>query len=180
MAIAVAVIVASVTWLFLELHNGETAKSSGGIGVVPVGDTQGLAFNLAVLATGIMFYLLAYLPAYLWYLSPRHSYFPSVGVATIAAGLFGAFTPLIKRAAPFRFVVLLLIGVLLTGFVSRNLREKDLWVAAFEMRKSMYQTVADHYASDNPTTLLLSGFPSAVALNGSSLGFLSRKTPMPR
>jgi hypothetical protein len=89
------------------------------------------------------------------------------------AALLGALTPLLHRVVLFKAAVLLVTGGLLAGYVSRDLVDKDLWIAAFEMRKTMYQAVADGYTSENPTTILLSGFPSAISREGSPLAFLS-------
>jgi hypothetical protein len=173
MAVAVAGVTVVATWFFLNRYNGQNTKRSGEGFVVPVGNTQGFGFNLIVLIGGVFFYLLAYLPAYLWYLSPRHSYLPSIGMATIAAGLLGTLTPLAKRMAFVKSIVLVFIGVMMVSFIARDLIDKNIWITAFEMRKEMYQAVADRYASENPTTLLLSGFPSAITPEGSPLAFLS-------
>lgn len=173
MAITVASVAVIATWFFLKRYNTPYNEGADDGFIVSVKDTQGLGFNLIVMVAGICFYLLAYLPAYLWYLSPRHSYLPSVGVAIMSAGLLGALTPLAKRTALFRAVVVLFTGVLLAGFVARDLIDKDIWIAGFELRKMMYQAVADRYTSENPTAFLLSGFPSAIARNSNSLAFLT-------
>jgi hypothetical protein len=173
MAVAVAGVAVVATWVFLKWYDAQNNEGSDDGFVALVEDTQGLGFNLIVIVAGVGFYLLAYLPAYLWYLSPRHSYLPSVGVAIMSAGLLGALTPLAKRMAPFRAVVVLITGVLLAGFVARDLIDKESWITAFQMRKAMYQAVAERYTSENPTAFLLSGFPSAIVRNGSALGFLS-------
>jgi hypothetical protein len=170
MAVAVAGVTVVATWFFLRQGS---RRDTDRLEDKFVRDGQPLSFNLVVLFVGASFYLLAYLPAYLWYLSPRHSYLPSVGVAIMLAALLGALTPLLNRAVLFRAVVLLVTGGLLAGYVSRDLVDKDLWIAAFEMRKTMYQAVADQYASENPTTFLLSGFPSTISREGSPLAFLS-------
>jgi hypothetical protein len=172
-AFAVTGIAVIATWFFLKQYNPQNSEGSNDDLFVPVKETQGLGFNLVVMVAGISFYLLAYLPAYLWYLSPRHSYLPSVGVAIMSAAIVGALTPLAKRKAFFRAIVVSFAGLLLVGFVTRDLVDKDIWISAFEMRKAMYQAVADRYVSENPTALLLSGFPSAIAPNSNALEFLS-------
>jgi hypothetical protein len=172
MAVAVAGVTVVATWFFLNQYNRQNTSKSGESFVVP-GDTQGFGFNLIVLIVGAFFYLLAYLPAYLWYLSPRHSYLPSIGMATIAAGLFGALAPLAKRMASVKSIVLIFIGVMMVSFIARDLIDKNIWITAFEMRKAMYQAAADRYTSENPTAFLFSGFPSAITREGSPLAFLS-------
>jgi hypothetical protein len=172
MAFAVAVAAVVAIW-FLMNQDKRSATVPGGTSVAWGIDAQGRLFNLVVLVAGICFYLLAYLPACLWSLSPRHSYLPSVGIATMVAGLLGGLTPLIGRPPFFKVIVLLVTGILLAGYISRDLIDKELWITAFEMRKSIYRGVADRYASDRPTDLLLSGFPMAIAPRASSLAFLA-------
>lgn len=172
-AITIAGVTVVATWFFLKQYNRINTTGSRESSVVSVGNAGGFGFNLVVLIVGIIFYLLAYLPAYLWYLSPRHSYLPSVGIATMAAALFGALMPLVKRMALIKAAVLLFIGVMFVSFVTRDLTDKNIWITAFEMRKTMYEAVAGQYTSENPTMFLLSGFPSAITREGSPLAFLS-------
>ena len=175
MAVAIASIAVVATWFLLIQDDGKSATASDG-GVATLGiDAQGRRFNLALLVAGIGFYLLAYLPACLWSLSPRHSYLPSVGVAIVVASMLGMLTPLFGRVPLFKAVVLLVMGGLLAGYISRDIIDKEQWITAFEMRKSIYQGIADRYASDRPTDLLLSGFPMAVAPRASSEAFLANE-----
>ncbi len=126
-----------------------------------------------LLVTGAFFFILAYLPAYLWYLSPRHSYFPSIGVAIILASLATMLIPALKRSLPIKVIVLSLVGFVFLSFTLRNLIEKNDWISSYEMRKNMYQKIAERYASENPTSILFAGFPSSPRIGGTPLAFLT-------
>lgn len=126
---------------------------------------------------GLSFFLFAYLPGYLWYLSPRHSYLPSVGIAVLLAAVSTVVTWLAQRFFMIKFLLLPLIGLWLVSFFSADMIEKEFWISSYSIRKNMYQDLSDSYHDNNPTTILLAGFPSTPQPGAPTLSFLTGESP---
>lgn len=64
---------------------------------VPAAERERAEWRMA--SFGALWWLLAYLPNFFWYISPRHNYLPSAGVALAAAALWsrGASFPRLRR-----------------------------------------------------------------------------------
>ncbi len=147
---------------------------------VPQGDSRERGLSLpapALLALGIAFFLLAYLPGYIWYISPRHSYLPSVGVAAILAALICAIPGRLLRGRAVAAGLAAFMAVQVAGYCLVNQVEKESWIESFAVRKQIYEELGRKYAGPNPTALLLAGFPAAPQPSGPALAFLTGEHP---
>jgi len=136
--------------------------------------STGLGF--AVMAGGAVFFLAAYLPADVWYISPRHDYLPSVGVAMLAAGAVSLVVASCTRLNKFlggAMAVLVLAG--LAGFlyvsVQTILVEKTQWIVSYQARKHLYAELVRDPKFRAASTLVLDGFPAIMPLSSAPLGY---------
>lgn len=123
------------------------------------------------------FYLLAYLPVYIWYIAPRHNYLPTVGVAF---GFAMVFSLLIWLA---RFVVgkrgELIVGSALIAacflfvneFIKADLVEKEAWTISYQARKNLYAELEAGGVLKNGLSLVIGGSPTVIPSSSAPLGY---------
>lgn len=133
--------------------------------------------NKILILGGAFFFLLAYLPSYLWHLAPRHSYLPSVGVAIVIAGLLNSFQSDDDRITKLKLGILIILPIFFGNFILSNLVEKHFWSSSFKMRSNIYQNLKKNYISNNPTTVLFVGFPYRPYPGSPEQAFLYNEHP---
>jgi hypothetical protein len=94
------------------------------------------------------FWAAAYAPVWLWYISPRHQYLPSVG-------LFAALAVLLGRVRHPAALLPLAAGVALG--VAANRGESRFWEAAFTAKRRLFEELRSDVASKR--VLVLDSFP---------------------
>ncbi len=131
-----------------------------------------------VLPTGIaVFFILAYVPAYLWFISLRHTYLPSVAVAGGAAwviwrlgeGLERQWGPRLARAGA--LAALLAVCGATYFFVGIVLAEKRDWIWSYQARRQMYAELLQDPRFRASSTLILEDFPNSVHPMSAPLGY---------
>jgi hypothetical protein len=136
--------------------------------------SAGLA--LAVMLAGVAFYFAAYLPACAWYVSPRHDYLPSAGIAIFAAGatyLITASGSWLNREVGLATRALILGGLAAFLYLSVQcvLIEKGGWIASYQARKNLYAELVRDPKFRAASTLVLDGFPSLMPFTSAPLGY---------
>ena len=131
-----------------------------------------------VLLFGIaLFFVLAYGPAYLWYISFRHTYLPSVAVAGAAAWVIWHLNGILVRVsgsalARSGMAVTLLVVCTATYYsVGIVLAEKRDWIWSYQVRKQMYAELARDPRFHVSTTLILADFPDSIRPLSAPLGY---------
>jgi hypothetical protein len=122
-----------------------------------------------VLLTGIAaFFVLAYVPAYLWFISLRHTYLPSVAVAGGAAWVIWRLGAMLerrwgpRRARAGALVALLAVCGATYFFVGIALAEKRDWIWSHQARRQMYAELLQDPLFKASSTLILEDFPNSV------------------
>jgi hypothetical protein len=131
-----------------------------------------------ILLSGIaLFFLLAYLPAYLWYISFRHTYLPSVAVAGGVAWAIWRVRDMLERGSSPRLaragmlVALLTVCAAIYFSVGIVLAEKRDWIWSYQARKQMYADLVRDPGFRASSTLILVDFPNAVRPLSAPLGY---------
>jgi hypothetical protein len=131
-----------------------------------------------MLLFGIMlFFMLAYIPAYLWFISLRHTYLPSVAVAGGAAWLIWRVNDRLERGSDPRLaragmlVALLSVCAATYVFVGIVLAEKRDWIWSYQVRKQMYAELVQDARFKTASTLILEDFPNSVRPFSAPLGY---------
>jgi hypothetical protein len=131
-----------------------------------------------ILLTGIaLFFLLAYLPAYLWYISFRHTYLPSVAVAGGVAWAIWRVGDMLARGSSPRLARAGMLAALLTACaaiyfsVGIVLAEKRDWIWSYQARKQMYADLVRDPGFKASSTLILVDFPNSVRPLSAPLGY---------
>jgi hypothetical protein len=122
----------------------------------------------ALIGVGVVAYFLAYLPADLWYISPRHNFLPTAGFA-LALGATGAALSAWARAR-IHALAALLVGALavvlavlvLAAFVAAGLSEKRYWQEAYGLRLNLYAQIVHRHLLAGKTAIVFEGFPAAL------------------
>lgn len=122
-------------------------------------------------------YILAYLPAYIWYLAPRHNYLPSIGVVLGLAIVMSA--PLeISRRILGRWgwlvvaIVIIIFGVKYNyQFIKADLVEKLVWANSFQSRNNLYSKLEQDGRLKGISTLILGEFPSVTPFGTAPFGY---------
>jgi hypothetical protein len=123
-----------------------------------------------------LFFILAYVPTYLWFISFRHTYLPSVAVAAGAAWLIWRTTDELERGWGSRqaragmLVALLSVCAVTYCFVGIVLAEKRDWIWSYEVRKQMYAELVQDPRFKTASTLILEDFPNSVRPLSAPLG----------
>lgn len=109
---------------------------------------RGRLFALALLV-----WAAAYLPVWLWYVSPRHHYLPSLGLFT------GVAVALSWRRVPAPLLVMLAGGILLGAAANRG--ESRYWEAAFTAKRRLFSEIRPSLRGRE--ILVLENFPQQLA-----------------
>jgi hypothetical protein len=137
-----------------------------------------LQWHPLVLLSGIaVFFILAYVPAYLWFISLRHTYLPSVALAGGAAWVIWRLGEMLERrwgprqARAGALVALLAVCGATYFFVGIVLAEKRDWIWSFQARRQMYAELLQDPRFKASSTLILEDFPNSVHPMSAPLGY---------
>jgi hypothetical protein len=132
---------------------------------------------IALLVVPPLFFIASYLPIYIWYISPRHQYLPSIAAATGAASLFSLLL-WAAHSVGGRYAVQI-TGCLLAAVVSlaaytfalATFVEKDAWITSYQARKALYQDLMKQPAFREATTFLFEGTPTFTPFGSAFFGY---------
>jgi hypothetical protein len=137
-----------------------------------------------VLLVGIaLFFTLAYLPAYLWFISLRHTYLPSFAVAAGAAWVIWRVNDMLEGRAGTRLARVGMLVALLTVCAAAYfsvgivLAEKRDWIWSYQARRQMYAELVRDPGIRTSTTLILEDFPSFIRPLSAPLGYQAPGEP---
>lgn len=112
--------------------------------------------------------VLAYGPSYIWFISPRHNYLPTVGLAFVVASAGALVTSIggprvtAGLARLLGLAVIAVAGVWLSMFVTADLSEKGSWIEAYRLRRTLYSDLIDTSMVANKTAIVFENFPSSI------------------
>lgn len=109
-----------------------------------------------LLTLALLFYVAAYLPGWLWSISPRHHYLPSVGLfAAAAVGLVWIFDRSGPRAA--RVFLVLALAAPTFAWAAAGRGESRFWEQAFSAKREMFAELKPDL--EGKEILVLEDFP---------------------
>lgn len=135
------------------------------------------AHPVVMLAGIAAFFVLAYAPACLWFISGRHAYLPGIAVAAGFAWAAWCVTVALRRATTARTarlggVLLLVVSCIVTFFfVGIVLAEKRDWIVSHLARQQMYAELVADATLRAASTLILEDFPDSVRPYSAPLGY---------
>lgn len=169
----IATAVASLTALIVVVTVGHSALRAlrnnvrSSVTVVLRREMHLLVVGIAAAAT----VFLAYLPAYLWFISPRHTLLPSVGIAltlstvgALVTGLYWNRWSAIVVSCGLVLVTLTVFVPWLELFVRADLGEAAAWVQSYQMRSKLYADLHATGQMQNKTAIVFEGFPDNIGL----------------
>jgi hypothetical protein len=157
LALAVAV-VAGIVLAALALNS---TRQKPGV------DRRRLFCHLLLAAGAAVFFFLAYLPAYVWYISPRHNYLPTLALA-LFVGLFGSSAAGFVERSVGRQVVIAnmavagILSFLVLYFAAAALGEKRDWELTWRVRSQLYRQLESTGALRGKTAIVLENFPNVL------------------
>jgi hypothetical protein len=125
----------------------------------------------------ISIYILAYLPAYIWYIAPRHNYLPGIGVALGLAIVMSAPLEISRRILGRWGWLFAAIAVILFSakynyqFIKADLVEKLVWANSFQSRINLYSKLEQDGRLKGISTLILGEFPSVTPFGTAPFGY---------
>jgi len=169
-AVAVVLGFAAVSLLLLvRTVRGFLALRTRRLTTNPFDEVAGISVRRAftLVGIGVAAYFLAYLPADLWYFSPRHHFLPTAGLA-LALGAAGATLSAVLRYVHPLVPLLLAVGAVVAGglilvrFVEAGLSEKRYWQESYQLRQNLYGQIAKRDLLAGKTAVVYVGFPPAL------------------
>lgn len=125
----------------------------------------------------ISIFILAYLPAYIWYIAPRHNYLPTIGVALSLAVVMNIPLEFSKRLlGRWGWLVVAIVVILFSTkysyqFIKADLVEKLVWSNSFQGRKNLYTELEQRGELKGISTLILGEFPSVTPYGSAPFGY---------
>jgi hypothetical protein len=125
----------------------------------------------------IAFYLLAYLPVYIWYIAPRHNYLPSIAVAFGIAFIFSALLWIsqlvLRRWGPLAMGIALSVisALFIYKCIKGDLVEKQAWISSYQARKNLYSELGDAGHLKNGMALIIGNIPTVTPYGSAPLGY---------
>ncbi|MGH7754289.1 MAG: hypothetical protein ACREN5_15900, partial [Gemmatimonadales bacterium] len=108
---------------------------------------------------GLLFWAAAYVPGWLWHLSPRTHYLPSIGLfAAVAVWMAWALEQIPLRAG--RALVLAALGGLIFLFAGATRGERRYWEDAFHAKKQLFTELKRDL--ERAEVLVLENFPTSL------------------
>ncbi|MEI6219193.1 MAG: hypothetical protein WCP86_09860, partial [bacterium] len=149
---------AMFVWLIAasqKAHRNATARIRMG------GEWRGCVVALVAAVVG---FLLSYLPACLWYISPRHNYLPTLFVCGGAGLLFALLMVALSRCrSVIRWVGLVVASTSVACAVAIgaacNVNEKEIWSDNYQARLAFYSDLYRTATLKDQKALVLDGFP---------------------
>ena len=136
-----------------------------------------LALQLIKFLFPIAFYLLAYLPVYIWYIAPRHNYLPSIAVAFGIAFIFSALlwtTQLVLKrwgALVMGIALSVISALFIYKCIKGDLVEKQAWISSYQARKNLYSELGDAGRLKSGMALIIGNIPTVTPYGSAPLGY---------
>ncbi len=131
------------------------------------------SLGLLLILSGIAIFLAASFPSYIWSISPRHLYLPSVGVTFFVSGLFTYLPSPTKHKRKNAVFLSCYISFLIAGYMAANIQEKNGWINSYKLRETFYESLLKEEGEVKNQNLLLVKFPSNPILGSPQLAFLT-------
>lgn len=118
------------------------------------------------IATGLFF--VAYLPAYIWYIAPRHNYPPTIFACIAGAIAIDSLLNIADRRFPkwgrtfSSLTAILLITIYSFAFACYASSEKQQWIDSYQYRKNFYNDLATNGILQQLKPIYLDGFPNNI------------------
>lgn len=110
----------------------------------------------ALLVLSAAMIILAYVPSYAWYISPRHNYLPSVGVTLF---LISCVDKILQSNSTFlkasTTIALCYLGICFTVSVQID---KQYWIKSYSYRKILYNEIASKFNANHADNLVFLNF----------------------
>lgn len=125
----------------------------------------------------VVFYLLAYLPVYIWYIAPRHNYLPTIGLAFGLAFLLNALLRISRLMIGRKGFMLMGIILILTSsiylykFIKIDLIEKQAWIASYQARKNLYTELENLGLLKDGMSLIIGNIPTVTPFGTAPFGY---------
>lgn len=129
------------------------------------------------------FFLLAYFPAYLWFISPRHTYLPGIGTACAIGVLLAAFQTALRRGLGRQvtavFGLLIVCGISWGAyFLSQSiLVDKKAWSTSYQARRHFYEDFSQDPKFLSATLLVTDSIPLMSPFGSAFLGYQNNMEP---
>jgi hypothetical protein len=175
--VALSFLVVGLICLFAADRHSDSTRGGNLIALV-------VARNPAILLLGsVLFFVLAYAPAYLWFISSRHTYLPGIAVAAGAAWCIWQIPEWVEKRFGSRAgrgsMLAALVAVCWVTYVCAGLvlAEKRDWILSYQARRQMYAELARDPRSRTSSTLILEGFPDSIRRFSAPFGYQSPAEP---
>jgi hypothetical protein len=129
---------------------------------------SGVWRSVALGVVGVACFFLAYLPVYLWFISARHNFLPTAGLALAVAAAGSALTAALAKRAHrsvpivFASAVTILLAVFVAQFVEAALSEKRYWQASYQLRRNLYSQLVQKRLLVRKYAIVFEGFPQGL------------------
>ena len=138
---------------------------------------------LLLLFGAVLFFLLAYFPVYLWFIAPRHTYLPSIGVAGAVGIVAAALLSVLRRhLGPLCAAALGLAAVCgvsrVTYFLAQSvLIDKESWIVSYQARKHLYEDLGHDEKFLSASLFVFESVPLLSPFGSAMLGFQNSTEP---
>ncbi|HBI16901.1 MAG TPA: hypothetical protein DDY52_01960 [Candidatus Moranbacteria bacterium] len=98
--------------------------------------------NLYLISISVFLFLLAYLPVYIWYISPRHNYLPTIFIGSTIAGMLSIFNNFFIKKGPlflllWIFILIFPVHFAFNRFEENILKSSNIWATSYSLRKKI-------------------------------------------
>ncbi len=109
--------------------------------------------NLWIALASILFFFSAYLPAYLWYMAPRHNYLPTAFIGVMVAALISIFRTLLSWNNSIAVVFWLFVMAMPLRdwyglFAGNLLKSGNAWGSTYELKRNFYGDLIERKVFD--------------------------------
>lgn len=170
-----ALVLATQTYKHGHSSDGVSLDSVISVGIKLLG-SELRWFSMLFLAS-IVTYFLAYLPAYLWFIAPRHNYLPSIAICLTFASLASMVLYVLEDHKYFKFslvfsiLLVLICGFLNDRFIRVDLVEKNSWINSYQARMSLYKELEDAGKLNGIRSIILDNFPVGYPYGTAPFGY---------
>ncbi len=104
---------------------------------------------------------------YLWFISARHNFLPTAGLALAVAAAGSMLTTLGERThrivpLAFGLVVTCILTIFVAQFVAAGLSEKHYWQRSYQLRRNLYARVVQEHLLTGKKAIVFEGFPQSL------------------
>ena len=140
--------------------------------------------RLFVLLLGaVAFFLLAYVPVYLWFISPRHTYLPSIGVACAAGIVVAAPVSVLQRyfgracAGLLGLELVCILSGVTYDLAQSILVDKESWIVSYQARKHLYEDLSHDEKFLTASLFVFESVPLKSPFGSGILGYENASEP---